>query len=134
MDSLLKSYEDKKGITAHIRKANNAQNRSNKQYFWHPGKKRARRHLDYYRRIVMLGEEHNTKVAFYYLPNIMAPQPPLKEVQKVAKALGAPVFVLPFWHTRISYHHYKDPAHVAPQVRPLYSIWFASLIDQIREG
>ena len=134
LDSLLETYAENQTIKNAIIRRHKDQARLSKRHFWFRGPKGTKRHRDYYRRIVSLGEANNVKVAFYFIPNISAREPRIKEVEKVAEALGAPVFVMPFWYTRISYHHYKDPAHVVPAFKTLYSIWFASLIDRLGEN
>ena len=89
------------------------------------------RSVDYYRRIVALGRAHNVKIGFYYLPRMLSRESRSDEISELSAALGAPVYILPYAYTRVSYHHYKDLVHSTPAFRPVYSTWFASLIDEV---
>lgn len=99
------------------------------EHFWMEEGAKSSRSLDYYQRIVKLGEANNVKIGFYYMPGLLSPRPPRVQVDELASTLGAPVYHLPFGAVEVSYHHYRDAKHVSKVFRPVYSTWFASLID-----
>ena len=131
--ALLETYAEDPLMRATIEQTAKRLPKRRTRPFWRDRKTNQRK-LDYYHRIVALAEAHGVKVAFYHLPMILAPEPREEDIRRISDSLGAPVYVLPYWYKRISYHYYKDSAHVAPVMRPAYSIWFASLIDQARPG
>jgi hypothetical protein len=131
--ALLETYAEDPLMRATIERANKRLPKRRQRPFWRD-RETKQRNLEYYRRIVALAEAHDVKVAFYHLPTILAPEPREEDIRQLSDSLGAPVYVLPYWFKRISYHYYKDSVHVAPAMRPAYSIWFAGLIDQVRSG
>jgi len=129
---LLNAYANVRYMPGILQKRINNKERLSKQLFWRRGSKGTALNIEYYQRIVALGREHNVRIGFFFLPNIMAPEPRAEEVTAVSTLLGAPVYILPYEYTRSSYHHYKDPSHVKPIMRPAYAAWFASLVDQLK--
>lgn len=136
-ESLLETYEGNANMTEvtklAIKKFGNSENSPVQGHFWRRGAP-ASRSLDYYQRIVALGKAHNVKIAFYFLPDLLSPKPPSAQVKEMAKALDAPLYLLPFQSVKVSYHHYIDPTHVSDEFTPVYSVWFASLINKVKEG
>jgi hypothetical protein len=122
---LLETYQGNRSMLSHIKKQDGVAARQGQR-------RETQVSLDYYRRIVALGKKYGVKVGFFYLPNILKPQPGSEDVAELEGELGAPIYVLPYWYTRVSYHHYRDPAHVTEDFRPVYSIWFASLVDRMQ--
>ena len=133
--ALLETYAEDPLMRAAIERRDKNLPARRERHFWFNKQSRLKeRNLDYYHRVVALAETHDVKVAFYYLPTILAPEPREDDIRRLSESLGAPVHVLPYWYTRISFHYYSDWRHVAPVMRPAYSIWFASLIDQVRKS
>jgi len=93
----------------------------------------AKRSIMYYRHIVALAKSNNVKIGFYFMPDLLSPEPPSGQVGDLAKSLGAPIFLPPIQLRKVSYHYYWDTNHVDEAFRSAYSAWFASLIDQIEE-
>jgi len=129
--ALLETYAENPVMREAVEKRNKALPRRRKQPFWRDRGQLKERSLGYYRRIVALGEAYGVKIAFYYMPEILAPAPREADVRQLSTSLGAPVYVQPYWYTRIAFHHYRDPKHVATDIRPAFSVWFASLIDKV---
>lgn len=134
-DGLLKTYAGRGKMTQFTNEAIKEWGDTNTwpddgRHFWINGALSGR-NLEYYRRIVVLAKSNNVKVGFYFLPQLLLPEPPSTQVADLAESLGAPIYMLPFEYTRVSYHHYRDAVHVAPEFQPVYSAWFASLIEQV---
>lgn len=87
------------------------------------------RALSYYQRILELGQAHGVNVAFYVMPNVYQPEATTQQLAFESTKVGAPVHIIPFRYARVSYHHYRDRAHVLPEATGLMSAWAASLID-----
>jgi hypothetical protein len=133
-DALLNSYEGnpfmRKAVERAIVKFGDSDAWPNTGHFWRQGPL-SERSMDYYRRIAALARAHDVKIAFYFLPELLFPEPPAEQVEELAGTLGAPVYLLPFKHVKLSYHHHRDPAHISAKFTPAYSAWFASLIDRV---
>lgn len=128
--ALLDAYADNEIVKRHVKAWNDKRRKRVGRRFWRGPKLFRDRNLDYYRRAVALGKANGVEVSFYYLPNILEPEPDAKAVQRLSDRLGARVHTMPYWYARISYHHSLDGAHAATEMRPAFAIWFASLIEQ----
>lgn len=131
--ALLEAYAGDTRITDFINSWSEKRLAMYEREFWFGGRRMKERSLYYYRKIVELGREHGVDVAFYFLPNVHSPPPTDDAIQRTGEMLGAPVHTLPYRHVQVSYHFYKDAAHVKPAMRPAFAIWFASLFDQARQ-
>jgi len=128
--ALLDAYADNDIVTRHVNAWNDKRRKRLGTRFWRGPEQIRDRNLDYYRRAVALGKANGVDVAFFYLPNILEPKPHDESVERLSRRLGAEIHTLPYWYARISYHHSLDGAHAAPEIRPAFAIWFASLIEQ----
>ncbi|NND68715.1 MAG: hypothetical protein HKN19_14095 [Halioglobus sp.] len=131
--ALLQTYAGKRALARYINKADRELRESSNNGLWirpgnDPGMRE--RNLDYYRRIVALGRAHGVEVAFYFLPNLNSPIASKEGVAQLSEELGANLYVMPEWFTKVSYHHYFDPRHARVHMHPAYAIWLASLIDK----
>jgi len=135
--ALLETYADRPVIRSYIEKRAKKRRRNRDHTLWGGGKRASwmrERNLDYYRRIVALCKANGIEVAFYLLPAVFAPEPEKGATRQLSETLGVPVYALPYWYTRISFHHYRDRRHTAPDMQPAFAIWFASLIDRTRKS
>jgi len=132
-EALLDTYEHKPLVRRRVGERGTKWLGSFDQHFWRDRGQLKQRSLDYFHRVVALGKAHGVKVAFYYLPLLLAPEPREEDVRQLSELLGAPVYILPYGYTRIAYHHYRDGAHVNRDMRVPYATWFAGVVDRVRE-
>jgi hypothetical protein len=131
---LLETYADKPLMTGYIDNWNEKRRARFERNFWFGGKRMKARSIDYYQRVIALGRAYGVEVAFYFLPNLYSPATTGDAISRVSASIGAPVYTLPYPVAQVSYHFYKDPAHVTPRMRPAFAIWFASLIDKVKNS
>ena len=126
--SLMKHYADNKPVTRFAKRIGEAW--LDRRFRFGFEKHAGQRALDYQKRIVDLATTYDVDLVFYWLPTLFEPRLPAAKQLDMAEYLGAPLIALPYPMTRVSYHFYRDPKHVAKEAQDLYAAWFAHEISR----